>query len=79
MTPTQPNLVSLNYEDIEQRVRAFVEREVRNGACAQCMATAMVGIAVDVSFDGGFTETVHNTLRRCCATLDQCEAEAALH
>ena len=67
----------MTYDETEQRVAAFIAQQIRDGACPVCLAKALIGVAVDISFDGGFTEDVHATLRRCCVVLDQCQSEAA--
>ena len=63
----------MTFEETERRVIAFVAQQMLDGACPQCLAKALVGVAIDSAFDHGIAENMHALLRRCVVALDQCQ------
>ena len=66
---------AMMFEQIEQRVAAFVASEVRSGTCPLCLSKLMVVVAIDNAFDHHVVAELHDMLRRCVDGLDGCKCE----
>ncbi len=60
----------MTFEQIEQRVVAFVASEVKSGACPLCLSKLMVAVAIDNAFDHDAVAELHDMLRRCADGLE---------
>ena len=65
----------MTFEQIEQRVAAFVASEVRSGTCPLCLSKLMVVVAIDNAFDHHVVAELHDMLQRCVDGLDGCKCE----
>ena len=65
----------MTFEQIERRVAAFVAKEIRAGACPQCLSTLMVIVAIDNAFDHHRVGEIHAVLQRCVDGLEECKCD----
>jgi hypothetical protein len=65
----------MTFEQIEQRVTAFVANEIRDGVCPVCLSKLMVVVAIDNAFDHRVVAELHDMLQRCVDGLEECKCE----
>ena len=65
----------MTFEQIEQRVTAFVANELRDGVCPVCLSKLMVVVAIDNAFDHDAVAELHDMLQRCIDGLEECKDE----
>ena len=65
-------------DEAEQRVAAFVAREVASGICPRCLSRLLIITAIDTAFDYDAVAEMHELLRRLADSLDECSEPARL-